>query len=378
MSVKAFHNFLVPGKVNTVIGGQYGSESKGLASQAMVAAKQSNIDVVTTNNAVQSGHTFYTENDQKKNVGFHLPTSGILSPESLIVLNAGAIIDLDTLAEEFEQFPGTAERTVISPRAAIITKEDKEYETNLASGAAKLAGTQKGVGRALARKVMREGTLAEHVVDQITAMGAVVANVDVAAMLDKDATVVMEVPQGYSLSLNSGPDGRGCTSRECTVAQGLNDAGLHPSYVGNTLVALRTFPIRVGNLVVDGQEVGNSGKVYDDQNELSWKDFEQLGVAPELTTVTKRIRRIFTWSDLQFRSMIKQLKPTHMQIGFVNYLSNSNDFELFVKRISEIEGCPRNILWSMSPFLSGAYSQGEEIEMFKALKWIDEPAESAA
>ena len=47
---------------------------------------------------------------------------------------------------------------------------------------------------------------------------------------------------------------------------------------------------------------------------------EKLGQEPERTTVTQRIRRIFTWSEIQYREMLRANKPDAVFLNFVNYL----------------------------------------------------------
>jgi adenylosuccinate synthase len=68
----------------------------------------------------------------------------------------------------------------------------------------------------------------------------------------------------------------------------------------------------VGN--VEGH---SSGSWYLDQVETSW---DVLGIQPELTTVTKRQRRIATWSWMQFRDAMRVNRPTHVFLNFMNYL----------------------------------------------------------
>jgi hypothetical protein len=66
--------------------------------------------------------------------------------------------------------------------------------------------------------------------------------------------------------------------------------------------------------------------------ELSWAD---LGREPELTTVTKLPRRIFTWSDNQYVDAIKMLGVTDPFINFMNYMKE-NDRLTFISRINRM------------------------------------------
>jgi hypothetical protein len=54
--------------------------------------------------------------------------------------------------------------------------------------------------------------------------------------------------------------------------------------------------------------------------ELNWEDFPN--VEPERTTVTKRVRRIFTFSEMQYRQSIARLRPDIVHLGFCDYLLN--------------------------------------------------------
>jgi adenylosuccinate synthase len=123
-----------------------------------------------------------------------------------------------------------------------------------------------------------------------------------------------EVSQGFSLGINSGfyPH---VTGRECTVAQALADASVSPAMFQQSILSLRTYPIRVGNTE------NSSGPCYLDQREIGW---DELGVTPETTTVTGRIRRIFTWSDTQFRDAVVVNTPSVIFLNFCNYLRTEN------------------------------------------------------
>jgi len=97
------------------------------------------------------------------------------------------------------------------------------------------------------------------------------------------------------------------------------DAQVHPSYLGKVAVCIRTYPIRVGNIVKDGVEIGYSGPFYPDSVETSW---EEIGVEPELTTVTGRVRRVATFSMQQYKNMLNHLRPDYVFLNFANYMSD--------------------------------------------------------
>lgn len=322
-------NFCKPGKMDFILGGQMGSEGKGAASawlSEQLHYDKRHYDIVTSNAGCQSGHTSIV--DGKKRVLFHFPTAGVLDPDTFIYLNGGAVIDPDVLCQEFMDNDISLHRFCIHPNAAIVTPECCEAEGRADSAQTKIASTRKGVGEAISRKVLRSAVLAGNYdwgrhgfVPRIQAM-------DLNYTLRSGGSVLCEIPQGLSLSLNSSfyPH---VTSRDCTIGQAMSDAGVHPSFMGSTLLVMRTFPIRVGHIkeqwaVGPGGDpdpiiVSNSGGCYPDQQETSW---EALGVEPEITTVTKRVRRVFTWSKLQLRDAMNQCRPQAVYLTFCDYPAN--------------------------------------------------------
>lgn len=321
-------NFIQPGFASFIVGGQFGSEAKGLAA-AIVATHSKAIRygqrlICTTNAGAQAGHTTVLD-DGRKFVCYHLPTIGVLSPASTIYLNAGSIIDPELLWDEIlqvsqvtgEDFHHLMKRVVIHPNAAVIQMRHKIIE---ATATQHLGSTQKGIGAALSDKIMRKpgSTISEVGLGNF---GGTIGSIDLnRKMMDKWA-VTVEVPQGTGLSMNAGHFYPKCTSRDCWVGQGMTDAGINPYFISEVLMVQRTFPIRVGHIFdATGQRVGDSGPFYPDSAELDWeKDFPDL--EPERTTVTKRVRRIATFSALQYRDGLLLNRPTIVLNTFMNYFS---------------------------------------------------------
>ena len=84
-------------------------------------------------------------------------------------------------------------------------------------------------------------------------------------------------------------------------------------------------------------QIGFSGGVYPDQHEISFAD---LGVEAEITTVTKRVRRIFTWSDQQVIDAIRISRPSVIFLSFCDYLmppaSHALGDELVQKLVAKV------------------------------------------
>jgi adenylosuccinate synthase len=328
-----FHDY----GIHCVVDGQFGSTGKGalaawLAEQSIngeggLKPATKNWGGTISNAGPNSGHTFYHRGE--KHVLKQLPTFSVyFALEGLYVpayLGPGAIIDPGILAAEAKRYPDLL--IYVHPNAAVITPQDKEAEHH--GSVAAVAGTRSGTGRAIANKVLRDGgSVFSWLWDnyQFPANVHMIDHDDWHTMLRDivERPYFMEVSQGFSLGINQRFFPK-CTSRECTVAQGIADAGLSPASVTRTYMAVRTFPIRVGN--VDGF---SSGGYYPDQEETTWED---LHVDPELTTVTKRVRRVFTWSDQQFTEALTVNTPDFVFVNFMNYLTDSDQRDM-VERIN--------------------------------------------
>ena len=314
--------------IHAVVDGQFGSTGKGALSAWLAEnARQQNVvfAAVLSNAGPNSGHTFYL--DGVKYVLKQLPCfamyQALLGNAIPVMLTAGAIIDPEILIKEAENYPGPI---FVHPNAAVITDEDRAAEHS--GSIAQVAGTRSGTGAALARKVHRDVTAVfKHY--WITEGKNLPSNVfcEVQPFLDIDwrnRRYFMEVSQGFSLGLNQAFYPK-CTSRECTVSQALSDASLPPRSIARTFMAMRTYPIRVGN--VDGF---SSGDWYADQYETEWSEINQ---EPELTTVTQRQRRIASFSIRQMQQALAANDPDFVFMNFMNYLPNKtvDDFRRMIR-----------------------------------------------
>lgn len=311
------------GKAAIIIDGQFGSTGKGLLAGWLAGREE--IDIATTNAGPNAGHTCM--HNGHKIVTHHLPMAACLNPGTTAYLNAGSIINPDELIAE-AQLHNTIDRLVIHPRACVISPEDIETERQDKTMRS-IASTARGVGAAQARKILRSACLAEC----NDVLRPFVHRLDLNKMMKRGSSVLVECPQGMGIGINSGLSYPYCTCREISVSQALSDAGIHPHFLGTVLATFRTYPIRVGNLIemaADGEKtmVGWSGPSYDDQQETN---FASLGIDNELTTTTRRPRRIFTFSRKQYEDAIELLRPDVVFLNFVNYLGNMQRYRDFVE-----------------------------------------------
>lgn len=322
---------LRPGRLNITIDGQFGSTGKGVLNAFLALRTTPVPDICVTNAAPNAGHTFIDRDGQRRTC-FHLPVSGVLTPDAHIYLAAGSIIDPVILLREIADFSIVPDRIKIDPRACILSPEHTQREQAQQSGATALASTRKGVGAALADKVARVPGV--RIADACEELNPYVGRRDLMRDMDAGKTVLMEVPQGFGLSINHGLSYPHCTSRDITIGAALNDAGVHPAYLGAVIASIRTYPIRVGNIVEEGREIGFSGPFYPDSIETTWA---ALGLPDELTTVTKRVRRVATFSLRQYADMLRHLRPDAVFLNFANHLSGADALADLRQKMRSVE-----------------------------------------
>jgi hypothetical protein len=94
-----------------------------------------------------------------------------------------------------------------------------------------------------------------------------------------------------------------------------------------------------------GNQIGWSGPCYPDQKELTW---EEMGVTPEKTTVTKLTRRIFGFSREQTRQAIQVVMPDEIFLNFANYCGGGGELSEIIETISREGGNVSYIGWGES------------------------------
>lgn len=309
---------LQEGKINLVMDGQWGSCGKGKIAGYLALRDRPYASVC--NFATNAGHTF-----RDKVIGTfmvqQLPMAAI-NPDVQLYISAGAAITLPTLLKEIAMFEDAGipirNRLSIDRHAMIIMPEHKEQEQK---NLVRISSTVKGVGAAQAAKIMRqEGVVLAKHCKELTAYIVEVSEL-LDRALDAGLTVLGELAQGFDLSLNHGfyPY---VTSRDVTPMAFMNDIGVPAKRLGNVYGVLRTYPIRVGDVVIDNTRIGYSGPIYNDQTEYTWEQMAQMsGIEglSETTSVTGKVRRVFSWSTLQFCKFLRVCDPTHLVLNFCNY-----------------------------------------------------------
>jgi len=305
--------------VDVIVGGQYGSEGKGNVVHYLAPE----YEVLVRVGGPNAGHKVFTDNGSAYT--FHqVPSGAIANKKAVLVIGAGAVINLATLRKEIQDLSLSPRRLVIDGQAILIEDKDIEWEKEKLKES--IGSTASGVGYATSRKINnRDPHNLPRLARDVPELSAYIRDtVELfAESIARGSRIMLEGTQGTGLSLHHGNYPH-VTSRVTTATGCLAEAGLSPRHVRKVIMVCRTFPIRVGNT-----ESGNSsGEMRKEINleEVSRRsgiDLEDLQ-RTELTSTTRRKRRIaeFDWS--QFRRSIVLNGPTDIALTFVDYLSVRN------------------------------------------------------
>jgi adenylosuccinate synthase len=302
------------GKLQVVVGGQYGSEGKGMIAGYLAALEESLMAVrVAGSNA---GHTVWganAEGEQEQYQLRHLPVAAITNRKATLALAAGSELEIPVLAREMGRLMadgyGVDDRIMLDNQATIVTLAHQEREAAwIGTGT-----TGKGIGAARADRAMRAATIyrdLDHFLMNLP-KGVDVAD-ETHLWMGQGGTVMIEGTQGYGLGLHAGwyPY---CTSSDCRAIDFMAMAGISPWAPEidelEIWIVYRVHPIRIA---------GNSGPLA---NETSW---ESIGVPEEYTTVTKKVRRVGLWDgELATRALWANggnSERVHVALTFADYL----------------------------------------------------------
>lgn len=275
--------------IDVIVGGQFGSESKGRVTLERIRARLAQGSRVYSIRVAgpNAGHVVIDEQGRRWAMR-SLPV-GFVEPDVQLVIAAGSEIDPSVLLSEIDAVEEAGyevrNRLYISPEATWLEPRHirAEEQSDLNQ---RLGSTAKGIGAARSDRIWRK---AKRIGDDTTGLWSMLGNVvDLAQPIreqlwfDGEVAVVIEGTQGYGLGLHAGHYPQ-CTSSNARAIDFLAMAGLSPWDLADVYrdfqihLVIRPYPIRVA---------GNSGEL---SGETDW---EALGLEPEKTTVTQKIRRV--------------------------------------------------------------------------------------
>ena len=322
-----------------VMGGQYGSESKGKVSHFL--ARRYEASAAVRIGGSNAGHTSYDEMGRKFTFR-QLPTAA-LENETLCVLAAGSYIDPEVLEREIGLVGLSHDRLIIDPYAFVIEQRHKDIESANAMSD-NIGSTQSGTGAAVVDRVQRNSkknlAMNHPYLSQFTEKGIV--QPVLRSMLDKGNVVIIEGTQGFGLSNIHSTSYPYATSRDTTAATFVGEVGLSPLDVSEIWMVVRSFSIRVG---------GNSGPL---EGEINWKTVAEESDQVEFverTTVTNKVRRVGRFDSELVKRAIDYNQPTHMVLSHCDYFDSciSNTHRLTKHAEEQVElieyGIGRSFDW---------------------------------
>lgn len=300
-----------------VVGGQFGGEGKGKISAFITAAEE--IDICIRCGGPNSGHTFVAD-DGSTVLLRQLPT-GYIRPQTRLLIPAGALIDPEVLKYELDLLRLDPKRVGVDRNAMIIEQSDRDRESHLQLRD-RLSSTLCGVGSAVARRALRgtDVTLAGQYAGEVPWLAELITDVSEEAnsALDRGKKVLVEGTQGFGLSLYHSHSYPKATSRDTTAAAFLSEVGLSPLLVTEIVLVCRTFPIRVA-----GEQAGPL------KDEITWEILQnESGYSHpihEMTTVSKKLRRVGRFDWELARSATAFNRPTMVAINGLDYISSENE-----------------------------------------------------
>ncbi len=348
---------MISGRFNVVTDGQFGSTGKGAIASALAFKYRPNI--ISTTNWPNAGHTA-VNSDGQKFIAKSLPSPTILNKwvkgagyHPHILVGSAAAFTIEQLFKEIEEC-GITDNLTIHPRAGVVTEQHKQTEVSGSNSTKHIASTMQGSGAFQSDKIMRKADLklardypelSKYLPNNMPTRLRLSSNLNLETLANLSLpetlnelmcynyTILHEGSQGFSLDINHGHSYPFCTGRGTTAIQNMADMGISPNKLGDIYLVIRPYPIRVGNIVENGKTVGYSGDCYDDQMEITWEQVAENAGMPanmaaelttkELTTVTKRLRRVYTFSVTQLREAVLINGATKIALNFANYIDHA-------------------------------------------------------
>lgn len=371
--------------VTVVLDSQAGSCGKGKFIGYL--AKADNADLAINNFMTNAGHTFIDENGEAV-MTQHLPTSLVNFSTSLVIGPGAAITPHILFSEMLKYSKAIGDRKVIiNPRAVVIMDKHRQTEARiLRSGS-----TFKGCGASQADKILRQAMLFgewwqkmlnghdwgqdneefsyvctcgefEYLKDHIVVMDTMMYVNDA---IDNGKYVIVEGSQGCDLDINYGLPYPNTTSRQCHAGQLVADCGISPKLVDDIILIMRPYPIRISNTTNLKDDNGNSiiasSGNYGNAEEITWDIIKKRCGAPadmefgEITTVTKKTRRVFEMNWDRLKYVVKLNRPTMIALNFVQYIDwgaykckQYSELPVavidFIHKVEEVTGVPVKLI----------------------------------
>lgn len=357
--------FFIPGKISVVLDAAAGSSGKGKIGSFVTQQERGNYQFVCNTFWHQASHIVMDRDYPSFTYKQFNSCAHRHGEFEKMYIGQGAIMTLKAFFAELKDTGIPHEKVGIHPLVAITQDIDRLYEegkvgfdgtpnAEIQDGTIKNGSTCSGVGATRARRVLRD----KHTVyaKDVPELQKFICDVseEIIERCNRGQSGMLEIAQGFQLS-NGYKFNPNCTGRNVTVAAGFDDMFLPVSLLGNVLINLRTYPIRIASKkyidVKSGKHLtweevksgdyafeekdSYSGDGYKDQIELDWTTLQNENnlTIPEdviLTTLTKLPRRVFTFSKENLRDAIVYNQTPNkifLSLNFINWIDGSMESE---------------------------------------------------
>lgn len=352
------NEIFIPGKLTVILDGPAGSSGKGKLGSFITKENKDKFQFVCNTYASQASHVVM-DRDYPTFVYKQFNSMAHRHQEfEKMYIGPGAVLTLKPFLEELAFTGIPREKVGIHPLVGICQEDDRLYEEGkvgfdgtpneiVQDGTIKHGSTCSGVGVVRARKVLRDKKLL--LAKDVPELADFICDTseEIIERCNRGQAGLLECAQGFALS-SSYKFYPNCTSRNVTVAAVFDDMFLPVSLLGNVILNLRTYPIRIASkkyictrtakhLTWEEVKSGNyeyeekesySGDGYADQVELDWDTLQKDNnlTIPEdviLTSLTKLPRRVFTFSKENLRDAIVYNQTPNkifLSLNFVNWI----------------------------------------------------------
>lgn len=368
------------GKLTTILDAGAGSSGKGVIG-SFVTEHADNWQFACNTFMPQAGH--WVKLDDGRSFFYQTFNSCAYQVDKYekLYIAPGSTIELPAFFDEMEKNNIPPSKIGISPITSILTDADKWYEqgthdfdglllkeTVFGGPLFKTGSTAHGCGANRAKRVLRRKATYARDLPELQEFICDVPT-EIMERLDEGQAGLLEIAQGFQLSYLLPQFYPNTTSRNCSIAAGLDDLMVPPIYSGNVIINCRTYPIRInsnkyidpitgGHLgypdlekravklglklttnidddLIEKHNIatvmrGSSGGCYSDQKEVSWEHITKLSGAEdvgknitELTSVTKLPRRVFTFSQQNIKDCIRHNQTRYnvfLSVNFADYV----------------------------------------------------------
>lgn len=245
-----------------VIGAQWGDEGKGKIVDFLAEDAE---DIVRFSGGANAGHTIVKDGEK---FTLHLVPSGILYPDTVVILGIGMVIDIPALFEELETLESQGinwkGRVLVSDRAHVVLPKDREEDRSLDARRRRPIGTTgRGIGVAYARKAARDGVRVCDLVHEQTfselptaeqeyvkpyreRLARMACDLTDRMVSHRDRRILLEGAQGVMLDLDLGTYPF-VSSGMSAAAGAVIGGGIGPGRVDRVLGVFKAYSTRVGN-----------------------------------------------------------------------------------------------------------------------------------